>query len=161
MPEAKAILRFVRVPPRKARAVVDLIRGQQVPHALSVLKYTPRAAAKVVEKILRSAVANAEQKEFGETDTMRVSRAFVDCGPIYKRFQPRAQGRAFSIHKRTSHITVFVEAPEVVERPKAARASAKGTKTTTKSATPTTKATKPTTKAAKPGKQSAPQAAKT
>jgi large subunit ribosomal protein L22 len=160
MPEAKAILRFVRVPPRKARAVVDLIRGQQVPHALSVLKYTPRAAAKVVEKILRSAVANAEQKEFGEADTMRVSRAFVDCGPIYKRFQPRAQGRAFSIHKRTSHITVFVEAPEVVERPKAARARAKGTKATTKSATPATKAAKPTTKAPKPGKQSAPQAAK-
>jgi large subunit ribosomal protein L22 len=158
MPEAKAILRFVRVPPRKARAVVDLIRGQQVPHALSVLRYTPRAAAKVVEKILRSAVANAEQKEFGEADTMRVSRAFVDCGPIYKRFQPRAQGRAFSIHKRTSHITVFVEAPEVVERPKAARA--KGAKATTKAATPTTKAAKPTTKAPKPGAKAAPPAAK-
>jgi large subunit ribosomal protein L22 len=164
MPEAKAILRFVRVPPRKARAVVDLIRGQQVPHALSVLKYTPRAAAKVIEKILRSAVANAEQKEFGEADTMRVSRAFVDCGPIYKRFQPRAQGRAFSIHKRTSHITVFVEAPEIVERPKgaraSARASAKGTKAMTKPATPTAKATQPTTKARKPGAKSAPQAAK-
>jgi len=118
MPEAKAILRYVRVPPRKARAVVDLIRGQQVPQALSVLKYTPRVAAKVVEKLLRSAVANAEQRELGEGDTMRVTRAFVDCGPIYKRFQPRAQGRAFSIHKRTSHITVVVEAPEVVPRAK-------------------------------------------
>jgi large subunit ribosomal protein L22 len=118
MPEAKALLRYVRVPPRKARAVVDLIRGQPVPHALSVLKYTPRVAAKVVEKLLRSAVANAEQRELGEADTMRVTRAFVDCGPIYKRFQPRAQGRAFSIHKRTSHITVVVEAPEAASRAK-------------------------------------------
>jgi large subunit ribosomal protein L22 len=125
MPEAKAILRYVRVPPRKARAVVDLIRGQQVHHALSVLKYTPRVAAKVVEKLLRSAVANAEQKELGEADTMRVARAFVDCGPIYKRFQPRAQGRAFSIHKRTSHITVVVEAPEVAPRPKGGKPAGK------------------------------------
>jgi large subunit ribosomal protein L22 len=125
MPEAKAILRYVRVPPRKARAVVDLIRGQHVPQALSVLKYTPRAAAKVVEKLLRSAVANAEQKELGEADTMRVARAFVDCGPIYKRFQPRAQGRAFSIHKRTSHITVVVEAPDVTPKAKTAKPAAK------------------------------------
>src|SRR5919109_4609190 len=125
MPEARAILRFVRVPPRKARAVVDLIRGQQVPQALSVLKYTPRAAAKVVEKLLRSAVANAEQKELGQVDTMRVSRAFVDCGPIYKRFQPRAQGRAFSIHKRTSHITLFVEAPEMTPRARGGKQSGK------------------------------------
>lgn len=112
MPEAKAILRFVRVPPRKARAVVELIRGQQVPQALTVLKYTTRAAAKVVEKVLRSAVANAEQKEMGDSEAMWVSRAYVDGGPTYKRFQPRAMGRAFTIHKRTSHITVVVAAPE-------------------------------------------------
>ena len=111
MPEAKAVLRFVRVTPRKARAVVDLIRGQQVPHALAVLKYTPRAAAKVVEKVLRSAVANAEQKELGDSESMRVSKAYVDCGPTYKRFLARSMGRANSIHKRTSHITVIVEAP--------------------------------------------------
>ena len=111
MPEAKAVLRFVRVTPRKARAVVDLIRGQQVPHALAVLKYTPRAAAKVVEKVLRSAVANAEQKELGDSESMRVSKAYVDCGPTYKRFRARSMGRANSIHKRTSHITVIVEAP--------------------------------------------------
>jgi large subunit ribosomal protein L22 len=131
MPEAKAILRFVRVPPRKARAVVDLIRGQQVAHALSVLKYTPRAAAKVVEKVLRSAVANAEQKELGQADSMRVARAYVDCGPTYKRFRARSMGRANSIHKRTSHITVIVEAPEAVQRaraPKAAKAAAKTAK---------------------------------
>jgi large subunit ribosomal protein L22 len=128
MPEAKAILRFVRVPPRKARAVVDLIRGQEVSHALSVLKYTPRAAAKVVEKVLRSAVANAEQKELGEADSMRVLRAYVDCGPTYKRFRARSMGRANSIHKRTSHITVIVEAPEAVQRSRAAKAGKAATK---------------------------------
>jgi large subunit ribosomal protein L22 len=113
MPEAKAILRYVRVAPRKARPLIDLIRGQPVPHALTLLKYTPRAAAKVVEKVLRSAVANAEQKELGDTDSMWVSRAYVDCGPTFKRFHARAMGRAASIHKRTSHITVVVSAPGV------------------------------------------------
>jgi large subunit ribosomal protein L22 len=111
MAEAKAILRYVRVAPRKARPLIDLIRGQRVPHALTLLKYTPRAAAKVVEKVLRSAVANAEQKELGDTDAMWVSRAYVDCVPTFKRFHARAMGRAASIHKRTSHITVVVSAP--------------------------------------------------
>lgn len=117
MAEAKAILRFVRVAPRKARAVVDMIRGQRVPQALSLLKYTPRAAAKVVEKVLRSAVANAEQKELGDSDSLWVSRAFVDCGPTYKRFRARSMGRANSIHKRTSHITLIVSAPEAAAKP--------------------------------------------
>jgi large subunit ribosomal protein L22 len=121
MAEAKAVLRYVRIAPRKARAVVDLIRGQQVPHALSVLKYTPRAAAKVVEKLLRSAVANAEQKEMGESDTMWVSRAFVDGGPIFKRFRARSMGRANSIHKRTSHITLVVTALETAPKKKEAK----------------------------------------
>ena len=116
MAEAKAILRYVRIAPRKARAVVDLIRGQQVQQALAVLKYTPRGAAKVVEKVLRSAVANAEQKELGDTDDMWVSKAYVDGGPTYKRFRARSMGRANSIHKRTSHITVIVSAPEAVGR---------------------------------------------
>lgn len=114
MAEAKAILRHVRVGPRKARVLVDMIRGQQVPQALAMLKYAPRAAAKVVEKVLRSAVANAEQKEMGDSEAMWVSQAYVNCGTIMKRFQPRAQGRAFSIHKRTSHITVVVSAPDAV-----------------------------------------------
>jgi large subunit ribosomal protein L22 len=108
MTESKAVLRYVRIAPRKARVVVDLIRGQQVLQALAVLKYTPRAAAKVVEKVLRSAVANAEQKEVGDTDDLWVSKAFVDGGPTYKRFRARSMGRANSIHKRTSHITVIV-----------------------------------------------------
>lgn len=111
MAEAKAILRFVRVAPRKARVVVDLIRGQQVPKALAMLRLTPRNAAKVVEKILRSAVANAEQKEMGDGDSMWVSKAYVDGGPTYKRFRARSMGRANSIHKRTSHITIIVAAP--------------------------------------------------
>src|SRR5579884_653338 len=116
MAEARAVLRFTRVPPRKARVVVDLIRGQHVPKALALLKHTPRAAARVVEKVLRSAVANAEQKELGDSESMWVSKAYVDCGPTYKRFHARAMGRAASIHKRTSHITVIVEAAEAAAR---------------------------------------------
>ncbi len=118
MAEARAILRFVRVPPRKARAIVDLIRGQHVPRALSLLRYTPRAAAKVVEKVLRSAVANAEQKELGGSDDMWVTRAYVDGGPTLKRFRATCMGRAHSVHKRTSHITIVVA-------PKPERANAK------------------------------------
>lgn len=116
MPEARAVLRYVRIAPRKARAVVDLIRGQEVPHALTVLKYTPRAAAKVVEKLLRSAVANAEQKEMGDSEAMWIARAYVDGGPTYKRFRARSMGRANSIHKRTSHITIVVAAPDAGPR---------------------------------------------
>jgi len=112
MAEAKAILRYVRVTPRKARVMADMIRGQQVPKALAMLKYTPRAAAKVVEKVLRSAVANAEQKEMGDSEAMWIAKAYVNCGPTYKRFRSRSMGRANSIHKRTSHITVIVAAPE-------------------------------------------------
>ena len=118
MAEARAVLRHVRVPPRKARAVIDLIRGQQVPRALAVLKYTPRAAARVVEKLLRSAVANAEHRDLGVSDEMWVSRATVDGGPTLKRFQARAMGRAFTIHKRTSHITIIVSAPDVAAAPR-------------------------------------------
>lgn len=108
MAEAKAILRYVRIGPRKARAVVDLIRGQPVGEALTMLKYSPRGAAKVVEKLLKSAVANAEQKELGDRDKLTISEAYVDGGPTLKRFRARSMGRANSIHKRTSHITVVV-----------------------------------------------------
>lgn len=111
MAEARAVLRFTRVPPRKARVVVDLIRGQHVPKALALLKHTPRAAARVVEKVLRSAVANAEQKELGDSEALWVSKAYVDGGPIYKRFRARSMGRANAVHKRTSHITIVVAGP--------------------------------------------------
>jgi large subunit ribosomal protein L22 len=113
MTEARAILRFVRVAPRKAIPVIDMIRGQQVPMALAMLKHTPRHAARVVEKILRSAVANAEQKEMGDSDSMVIAKAFVNCGPIYRRARPRSMGRANAIQKRTSHITVVVAAPSI------------------------------------------------
>ena len=116
MAEATAILRYVRITPRKARAVVDLIRGQKVPQALTMLRHTPRAAAKVVEKLLRSVAANAEQKEIGERDELLVSRAFVDGGPIHKRFRARSRGQASPIKKRTSHITLVVSAPESTPR---------------------------------------------
>lgn len=116
MTEAHAILRFVRVAPRKAKPVVDMIRGQQVPTALAMLKHTPRHAARVVEKVLRSAVANAEQKEMGDSDSMVISKAFVNCGPIYRRARARSMGRANAIHKRTSHITVVVAAAPIQSR---------------------------------------------
>jgi large subunit ribosomal protein L22 len=114
MAEASATLRYVRVTPRKARPVVDLIRGCPVNDALALLKFTPRAAARVVQKVLLSAVANGQQagKEIGDANELRVSQAYVDVGPTLKRFQPRAQGRAFSIHKRMSHITIAVASIE-------------------------------------------------
>jgi large subunit ribosomal protein L22 len=112
MTEAYAILRFVRVAPRKAKPVIDMIRGRQVPMALAILKHIPRHAARVVEKIVHSAVANAELKEMGDSDSMVISKAFVNCGPTYKRVRARSMGRANAIQKRTSHITVVVTAPE-------------------------------------------------
>lgn len=120
MVEASATLRFVRMSPRKARPVVDLIRGCPVNDALALLKFTPRAAARVVQKVLLSAVANGQQagKEIGDVDDLRVSQAYVDVGPTLKRFQPRAQGRAFSIHKRMSHITVAVAPVEAKAKKK-------------------------------------------
>ncbi len=122
--EAKAILRFVRVAPRKARLVVDLIRGHQVAEALNILKFTPRSASRVVEKILKSAVANAENLEIGDPDDLWVTRVYVDGGPVLKRFQARSMGRANPIKKRTSHITVVV-APKTAGKSKPAVASAK------------------------------------
>lgn len=120
--EAKAVLRFVRVAPRKARLVVDLIRGKNAEEALTILKFTPRHAAKVIEKVLKSAVANAAQKEMGDVDTLWISRALVDGGPVMKRMQPRAMGRANIIRKRTSHITLILSAAEVAPpKPKPAK----------------------------------------
>src|SRR5712691_8246832 len=101
--------RFVRVSARKARLVLDLIRGKPVAEALSTLEYTPRAAARLVEKVLRSAVANAEHNhQVRNLDDLRVVQAFADGGPSLKRVQPRAMGRAFAIKHRTSHLTIGV-----------------------------------------------------
>jgi large subunit ribosomal protein L22 len=107
---AVARARYVRVTPMKARRVVDLIRGRAAREALAVLTYAPQAAATTVSKVLASAMANAENNLSLDPDNLVVSRAFVDEGPTLKRFRPRAQGRAYRIRKRTSHITVEVEA---------------------------------------------------
>jgi large subunit ribosomal protein L22 len=116
----------VNVTPMKARRVIDLIRNKPASDALSVLKFAPQAASEPVAKVLASAIANAENNFDLDPATLIVSRAFVDEGPTLKRFQPRAQGRAFRIRKRTSHITIEVESVERAPRP--SKAAKKGNK---------------------------------
>lgn len=110
--ETKASARYVRISPRKARLVVDLIRGKDVGEAQQILDYSDRAAARVVGKILNAAIANAEHNNNLDADDLFVSRAFVDEGPTLKRFRPRALGRATRINKRTSHITLILDERE-------------------------------------------------
>ena len=107
-----ATAKYVRMTPFKVRRVVDLIRGLHVEEARRVLRFSPHAAARPVEKVLNSAVANAENNHQLPGDTLFVAKAFVDEGPTLKRFQPRALGRAYRVRKRTSHITVTVESRE-------------------------------------------------
>ena len=104
--EVQAVAKWVRMSPRKARLVVDHIRGRSVPEARTVLAFTPRAAAREIEKVLSSAVANAEANHNLVGDELVVSAAFVDEGPVMKRWRARARGRAARIHKPTCHITV-------------------------------------------------------
>ncbi len=99
----------VRVTPMKARRVIDLIRDMPAGEALSLLKFAPQAASEPVAKVLASAIANAEHNFSLDPQTLVISRAYVDEGPTLKRFRPRAQGRAYRIRKRTSHITIEVE----------------------------------------------------
>jgi large subunit ribosomal protein L22 len=108
----------VRVSPSKARRVVNLIRGLPAREALTVLQFAPQAASEPVYKVLASAMANAENNERLDPDSLLVSEAYVDEGPTFKRFRPRAQGRAYRIRKRTSHITVVLES---VQAPTPAR----------------------------------------
>jgi large subunit ribosomal protein L22 len=110
--EARAQARYVRVTPRKARRVVDLIRGLPAGQAQAVLAFAPQAASDPVGKVLASAIANAETTGRVNRETLVVSRAWVDEGPTLKRFRPRAQGRAYRINKRTSHITVIIAAQD-------------------------------------------------
>ncbi len=107
--EARAVAKYIRISPYKARLVVDLIRGKPVSEALSILTFTPKKAAKLVKKVLESAIANAEHNYQMDPDRLYVKRAFVDEGPRLKRIWPRAFGRASRILKRTSHITIVVE----------------------------------------------------
>jgi large subunit ribosomal protein L22 len=106
--EAKASMKYVRTTPRKMRRVVDLIRGQHVEEARRILRFSPLGASRDVEKLLNSAVANAEQSPGIVGENLLVSRAWVDEGPTLKRFRARAYGRAARIRKRTSHVTVVV-----------------------------------------------------
>ena len=106
--EAKAVARFVRVSPSKARIVIDKIRGKDVVAAREILQFTNRAIAEVVEKTLNSAVANAEVQQHVRPETLVVKAAFADEGPTMKRIRPRAKGSASRIRKRTSHITIIV-----------------------------------------------------
>lgn len=112
--EARAQARYVRVTPMKARRVIDLIRGLAASEAQAVLQYAPQAATEPVGKVLDSAIANATNNLGLDPDSLYVSEAYVDEGPTLKRFRPRAQGRAYRIRKRTSHITVIVESRENV-----------------------------------------------
>ncbi|MBR3690463.1 MAG: 50S ribosomal protein L22 [Eggerthellaceae bacterium] len=106
--EVKAVARFVRVSPRKARVVVDQVRGKSVEQAREILAFTNRAVAEDVIKVLNSAVANAEHNNHLRADNLVVKAAFVDEGPTLKRIRPRAKGSASRIRKRTSHITIIV-----------------------------------------------------
>ena len=107
--EARAIAKYVRMSPMKVGVVLGLIRGKNVNEAFAILKYTQREAARVIEKVLKSAIANAEHNNELDRANLIVSEAFVGQGPTLKRFRPHAQGRAFRILKRTSHITVIVK----------------------------------------------------
>ena len=106
--EARANLRYVRISPRKVKIVCDLIRGKSVPQANAILQTTPKAASEPLRKLLNSAAANAENNHSMDPEKLYVSEIFANPGPIIKRIQPRAQGRAFRINKRTSHVTLVV-----------------------------------------------------
>lgn len=106
--EARAVARYIRISPRRARQVVDLIRGKSVREAEAILWATPKKASRIIAKVLKSAVANAEHNYDMDRDKLFITKAYVDEGPTMKRYQPRARGRADLRRKRTSHITVVV-----------------------------------------------------
>ncbi|WP_019181723.1 50S ribosomal protein L22 [Microbacterium yannicii] len=132
MVESIARVRHIRVTPQKARRVVALIKGKQAEEALAILKFAPQGASEPIYKLVASAIANARVKadkdsEFLDEQDLYVKNAYVDEGTTLKRFQPRAQGRAFQIKKRTSHITVVLSTPEVADA--STSSAAPGTKT--------------------------------
>lgn len=107
--QSKAVAKTVRIAPRKVRLILDLVRGKEVGEAISILKLTNKRSSPVVEKLVKSAVANAEHNYDMDIDNLYISEIYADEGPTLKRFRPRAQGRATKINKRTSHITVVVK----------------------------------------------------
>jgi len=109
---AKAVAKYVRISPRKARQVADLVRGKHVDEALSILKFAPKKASVPVAKVIHSAAANAEHNFDMVRDSLIVALIYVDQGPTLKRFSPRAYGRGNMIRRRTSHITVVLEAKQ-------------------------------------------------
>lgn len=111
--EAKSVARYVRIAPRKVRLVLDLIRGKRVGEAIAILQHTPRGASPIVEKVLKSALANAEHNYEMNVEELVVSQAMCNEGPTLKRFRPRAMGRASRINKRTSHVTLIVTEQEL------------------------------------------------
>ena len=126
MVESIARVKHIRVTPQKARRVVALIKGKQAQEALAILKFAQQSASEPIYKLVHSAMANAQVKadrdgEFLDEQDLYVKNAFVDEGTTLKRFQPRAQGRAFQIKKRTSHITVVLATPEVAKNEKASK----------------------------------------
>jgi large subunit ribosomal protein L22 len=106
--EVNATAKYIRIAPRKLRIVMNLIRGKKVSEAFAILKFTPKVGSEVVEKVLRSAVANAEHNNDMNVDNLYVSICFVDQGPTLKRIHPRSRGQAFKILKHSSHVTVCV-----------------------------------------------------
>ncbi len=147
-PTATAKARFVRVSASKARRVIDLVRGKSVSEALDILRWAPQAASEPVAKVIASAAANAQNNEGLDPSTLVVATVYADEGPTAKRIRPRAQGRAFRIRKRTSHITVIVESRASREE-RGGRASAgssrarraQGSKAAAAKKSPATKAT--------------------
>jgi len=109
---ARAVARYVRISPLKAQQVINLIRGKDAEESFAILKFSPKAAARLINKVLGSAVANAEKNLAISRSNLYVSEAYVNQGPTLKRIRPRAMGRAFRVRKRTSHITVVVTEKE-------------------------------------------------
>lgn len=107
--EARAIAKHVRIATRKAQQVIDVVRGKQVDEALAILKFTPKAAAPIVYKLIHSAAANAENNHDMDREKLFVAEIYANQGPTMKRFRPRAMGRATTIRKRTSHIGVVLK----------------------------------------------------
>ena len=106
--QVSAILRHARISPQKCRLVADLVRGRPVGDALAVLQYTPKKGARIVRKVLESAIANAENNHNADIDALKVDRIEIDAAPMFKRFHARAKGRGNRIVKRNSHITILV-----------------------------------------------------
>jgi large subunit ribosomal protein L22 len=107
--ETSAAARFVRISPRKIRLIMDQVRGKKVEEALNMLSFAPQKGARILKKLINSAVANAEQNSGVDVDSLFIKRVYADDGPTLKRFRPRAQGRATRIRKRSSHLTVVLD----------------------------------------------------